>query len=242
MNTSTPSSSDWRMCVSRSDRLIRLMQALRRLPSPVTASRLATEMEVSERSIYRDIHSLRSTGAIIDGESGFGYTLTEDPSLPPMHFEADEVDALALGLHTVSKLGNSEFTCSAQNALVKLEASLPENMRQRLRHATVGSHILRNTPSTDVDIPRLRDAIWNEQAVQLEYLDLNEQTSTRKVWPLTIYFFNNVQALIAWCCLREDFRMFRLDRIRSIGFLQDYFRPKRVGLLREYFQREKECE
>ncbi|MES0807963.1 YafY family protein [Roseibium sp. SCPC15] len=228
--------------MSRSDRLLRLMQVMRRLPSPVTASRLAAEMEISERSIYRDIQSLRSSGAVIDGEAGFGYTLTEDPSLPPMHFEADEVEALALGLHTVSKLGNSEFAYAAQNAMVKLEATLPENMRPRLRHATVGSHILRNAPSSEVDIPGLREAIWNEQAVQLGYLDLSERFSSRKVWPLSIYFFNAVQALITWCCLREDFRMFRLDRIKSIDFLNESFRPKRVGLLREYFDREKQCE
>ncbi|MCV0428632.1 MAG: YafY family transcriptional regulator [Roseibium sp.] len=228
--------------MSRSDRLIRLMQVLRRLPSPVTASRLASEMEISERSIYRDIQSLRSAGAIIDGEAGYGYTLTEDPSLPPMHFEADEVDALALGLHTVSKLGNSEFSYAAQNALVKLEASLPENMRHRLRHSPVGSHLLRNKPSSAAEFPDLREAIWNELAVQIEYLDLSDRFSNRKVWPLTIYFFNAVQALIAWCCLRQDFRMFRLDRIKSIEILEESFRPKRVGLLREYFDREKECE
>ncbi|KZK96869.1 YafY family protein [Pseudovibrio sp. Ad26] len=228
--------------MSRSDRLIRLMQVLRRLPSPVTASRLALEMEVSQRSIYRDIQSLRSSGAIIDGEAGFGFTLTEDPSLPPMHFEADEVEALALGLHTVAKLGNIEFTYAAQNALVKLEASLPQSMRQRLRHATVGSHILRNTPTSEADFPGLREAIWNEQAVSLNYLDLKDRLSKRKVWPLTIYFFSEVQALISWCCLREDFRMFRLDRIQSVEFLEESFRPKRVGLLRDYFEREKECE
>ncbi len=228
--------------MSRSDRLIRLMQVLRRLPAPVTAARLSEEMEVSERSIYRDIQSLRNSGAIIDGEAGFGYTLTEDPALPPMQFEPDEVEALALGLHTVSKLGNPQFTSAAQNALVKLEASLPSRLGQRLRHATVGSHILRNLPASEVDFPELREAIWNEQAIRLDYLDLNEQTSRRKIWPLTIYFFSEVQALISWCCLRSDFRMFRLDRIQSIDYLDETFRPNRVGLLREYFQREKECE
>ncbi|MEP3276647.1 MAG: YafY family protein [Stappiaceae bacterium] len=228
--------------MSRSDRLIRMMQVLRRLPSPVTASRLAAEMEISERSIYRDIQSLRASGAVIDGEAGYGYTLTEDPSLPPMHFEADEVEALALGLHTVAKLGNSEFTYAAQNALVKLEASLTASMRLRLRHATVGSHILRSPSDTGKDFPQLREAIWCEQVVRLEYLDLNDQFSKRKIWPLSIYFFDEVQAIIAWCCLREDFRMFRLDRVQSIEFMEEFFRPKRVGLLREYFDREKECE
>ncbi|PCH81297.1 MAG: transcriptional regulator [Hyphomicrobiales bacterium] len=228
--------------MSRADRLIRMMQVIRRLPSPVTASRLADEMEISERSIYRDIQSLRASGAIIDGAAGFGYTLTEDPSLPPMNFEADEVEALAIGLNTVAKLGNSEFRNSAQNALVKLEASLTASMRLRLRHATVGTHILRQTTSSSVDFSRLREAIWDEQVVCLEYLDLNDKSSRRKIWPLTIYYFDKVEAIISWCCLREDFRMFRLDRVQSIEFTGEFFRPKRVGLLREYFEREKQCE
>lgn len=224
--------------MSRSDRLIRLMQAMRRLPSPVTASRLAGEMEVSERSIYRDIQTLRTTGAIIDGEAGFGYTLTEDPSLPPMQFEADEVEALALGLKTVAKLGNSEFTFAAQNALVKLEASLSENMRLRLRHATVGSYLFKRVPAPRVDITKLREAIWEEQAVFLNYQNQKEEHSERKIWPLSIYFFDQVQVVISWCCLRQDFRMFRLDRVQTIEFLEESFRPKRVGLLREYFEQQ----
>ena len=228
--------------MSRSDRLIRLMQVMRRLPSPVTASRLATEMEISERSIYRDIQSLRVSGAVIDGEAGFGYTLTEDPSLPPMRFDADEVEALALGLNTVAKLGNSEFTYAAQNALVKLEASLTSNMRLRLRHATVGTYFPQRTPASGADFSKLRDAIWNEQVVYLDYTDLKDQRSQRKIWPLSIYFFDKVQAIIAWCCLREDFRMFRLDKIQEIDFLDESFRPKRVGLLREYFDRLDSCD
>ena len=228
--------------MSRTDRLIRLMQVIRRLPSPVTAARLAEEMEISERSIYRDIQSLRASGAIIDGEAGFGYTLTEDPSLPPMRFDADEIEALALGLNTVARIGNSEFTHAAQNALVKLEASITPNMRLRLRHATVGTHILQRAPTPGADFSKLRESIWNEQVVRLEYLDLKDQTSQRKIWPLSIYFFDKVQAIISWCCLREDFRMFRLDRIQSIEFMDESFRPKRVGLLREYFSRQDYCD
>ncbi len=223
--------------MSRPDRLIRLLQTLRRLPSPVTASRLANEMEISERSIYRDIQSLRASGAIIDGAAGFGYTLTEDPSLPPMRFEADEVEVLALGLNTVAKLGNPDLTYAAQNALAKLEASLSEEMRVRLRHATVGTYILQQTPISGENFTLLREAVWDEQVVHLDYLDLKEQPSQRKIWPLAIYFFDKVHAIIAWCCLREDFRMFRLDRVQSIEVLDESFRPKRVGLLREYFEK-----
>ena len=222
--------------MSRSNRLLRLMQSLRRMPSPVTARSLAEEMEVSERSIYRDIQSLRESGAIIDGEAGFGYTLTEDPALPPMQFEADEIEALALGLKSVAELNNLELSHAAQNALVKVEASVPEAMRGRLRHATVGTFVYKRQLNSNVDLTRLREAIWEEQALQIDYVDLKDQQTQRKIWPLTIYFFDRVQTIIAWCCMREDFRMFRLDRVKNMEFLDESFRPKRVGLLRDYFQ------
>jgi len=123
--------------------------------------------------------------------------------------------------------------------LVKLEASLSEDMRMRLRHATVGTHSFkfRSAPTSNVDMAPLREAIWDEQAVYVFYKDLKEQDTQRKIWPLSIYFFDKAEVIIAWCCMREDFRMFRLDRIQSIKFLQESFRPKRVGLLREFFLR-----
>ena len=164
--------------MSRSDRLIRLLQALRRLPSPTTAQMLSREMEVSQRSIYRDIQSLRASGAIIDGEAGFGYTLTEDPSLPPMQFEADEIEALALGLNSVVDLNNPELSFAAQNAMVKLEASIPENMRSRLRHSTIATFVYKRQLDSKVDLSKLREAIW--EASPSIYLE----RSKRLIFPL----------------------------------------------------------
>lgn len=224
--------------MSRSDRLIRLMQALRRLPSPVTANRLAFEMEISERSIYRDIQSLRASGAIIDGEAGYGYTLNEDPFLPPMQFDGEEVEALAFGLKSVIEIGDDKLRFAAENAFAKLEACLPNAMRSRLRHSVTGVRSRGKKLVSGIAVSHLRDAIWEEQVATIDYLDLKERKSQRKIWPLTIYYFDSAQVVIAWCCLREDFRMFRLDRIQSINFLDEYFRPKRVGLLREHFEQQ----
>jgi len=228
--------------MSRSDRLIRLMQTLRRLPSPTTAKRLAGEMEISERSIYRDIQSLRSSGAIIDGEAGYGYTLSEDPFLPPMQFEADEVEALALGLKSVMDIGDEKLQFAAENAIAKLEASLPAKMRPRLRHPVMGSRSFGRRARYGIDLAKLRDAVWEEQVIFMNYTDQKDQKSQRNVWPLAILVLDSAQVLIAWCCMREDYRMFRLDRIEQIKFLEDSFRPKRVGLLREYFEQQNHVE
>ncbi|MBL4600611.1 MAG: YafY family transcriptional regulator [Rhizobiaceae bacterium] len=223
--------------MSRSDRLIRLMQVMRRLPSPVTASRLAVEMEISERSIYRDIQSLRASGAIIDGEAGYGYTFGEDPHLPPMQFDGDEVDALALGLISVMNLGDSDLRFAAENALAKLEAILPEAMRPRLRFPAAATRSFQKKLVSGLDLSKIRNSVWNEKALHFHYVTLAGKPSERKVWPLAIVFLDTVQVLVAWCCLRDDFRTFRLDRIKKLEFLDESFRPKRVGLLRDYFGR-----
>lgn len=226
--------------MSRSDRLIRLMQVMRRLPSPVTARRLAVEMEISERSIYRDIQSLRNSGAIIDGEAGYGYTLGEDPFLPPMQFDGDEVDALTLGLISVMEIGDEDLQFAAENAFAKLEAILPEALRPRMRFPATAAKSFRRKLASNIDLTAMRQSIWEERAMFFHYVTAEGKPSERKVWPLAIVFLDTVQVLVGWCCLREDFRTFRLDRIKKLDFLDESFRPKRVGLLRDYFQQEKD--
>ena len=123
--------------MSRSDRLFRLLTALRSLPQPVTAARLADETEVSERTLYRDIDTLRAGGAVIDGAAGFGYTLTEDPALPPQMFTRLEVEALVLGLAEVRLAGDPALARAAEVALAKITATLPERVQRQAIHAVL---------------------------------------------------------------------------------------------------------
>src|SRR5215217_5551735 len=121
--------------MARPDRLFRLLHAMRVMPAPITAARLAAEMEVSLRSLYRDIDSLRAAGARIEGERGYGYRLIEDYSLPPQTFDRAEIEAIALGLAEVQHMGDPALAKAAASVLAKVAATLPDDREQHLFHA-----------------------------------------------------------------------------------------------------------
>ncbi len=218
----------------RSDRLFRLMQLLRTLPAPVSAARLAEETGRSERTIYRDIATLRGAGARIEGEAGYGYTLTEDWALPPQSFTRLELEAVLLGLGEVRQSGDAALAAAAAEAAAKLVARLPE--RQQREAMTAALRVYRNArpglPEGHLDL--LRRACWDEEAVDLTYADETGRETARRVLPLQIVYLDRVLILLAWCCLREDFRRFRPDRILRADLTGESFRPRRVPLLREF--------
>lgn len=224
--------------MSRSDRLFRLLQALRTLPAPVTAAQLAAETGVSVRSIYRDIDSLRSGGAEIGGERGFGYTLVEDGTLPPQTFSRIEIEALMLGLAEVRHMGDPALTAAAATVLGKVAATLPSLGQQHLLHAVSQVHRFQERypplPDMRIDIHIIREACWREQALAIGYTDREGAASSRTIWPLAIVYLENMLVVLARCCLRDDFRMFRLERITAVAATGDSFRPRRAALLREY--------
>ncbi len=220
--------------MSRSERLLQLMQCLRTLRPPVRAQDLARELRVSMRSIYRDIDTLRSSGAIIDGEAGFGYTLEEDPALPPMMFSRDEMEALVLGLREVNEVADPVLAAAARDALSKVKASLPERMRMQFDHAVLHAKRFHKRPEITIDVAALRRAAREELAIDITYGDFNEKISERRVLPLAIVFMDRGLALLAWCKLRQDYRVFRIDRIASLLISDEGFRPRRVHMLREF--------
>lgn len=212
------------------------MQALRSLPSPVTAEQLADETAVSIRTLYRDIDSLRSLGAVIDGEAGFGYTLIEDATLPPLGFEDEELEALVLGLREVMQIGDPSLAKGAKSALAKLGARLPEGQSRRLKHAVLSAKSYNPPPSPTVDAGVLRRAAWDERRIRFDYSDALGAKSRREAYPLSIVFMQSSHCLVAWCHLRDDFRVFRLDRMAELDVLEDCFRPRRVSMLRDYWE------
>lgn len=219
--------------MSRTVRLFQLMQTLRRLPSPVTAQTLADEMDVSQRSIYRDIETLRGLGAIIDGTAGFGYVLTEDAALPPMMFDDDEIEALVLGLREVQNIGDAVLAQSAENALRKLQARLPAKQAHRLKHAVLSTKRFRPIPTPTVDVAQLRSATWQERSIRFDYTDGKGAQTTRSADPLGIVYLDECHCLIAWCHLRDAVRVFRLDRMQDLHISDDSFRPRRVPMLKD---------
>lgn len=223
--------------MAKSDRLLQLMQCLRTMSPPVKAQALSHELGVSLRTIYRDIDSLRRSGALIDGEAGYGYTLQEDPALPPMMFSRDEMEALVLGLREVVQVADPVLAKAAENALSKLKASLPERMRSEFEHAVLYAKRFHCRPVITIDIEALRHATRNEQVIEIDYIDADENRTLRAIQPLAIVFFDRSLVVLAWCELRQAYRSFRIDRIREMTVLDRSFRPHRVAMLREYLDK-----
>lgn len=222
--------------MARSDRLFRLLDALRRMPPPVTAAQLAMETEVSERTLYRDIDTLRAGGALIDGAAGYGYTLTEDPALPPQMFTRLEVEALVLGLAEVRMAGDPALAQAAQAALAKITATLPERVQHQAVHAVQQTYRFDRRPPAPVALTLIRQACWDEVAIEISYTDKAGAQSARRIWPLSVVFLDRTLMVLAWCCLRQGFRMFQLHQIANATCTDVSFRPRRVPLLRDFLQ------
>lgn len=224
--------------MARTDRLMRLMDVLRRLPAPVTAERLADETGVSRRQLYRDIATLRAGGALIDGEAGLGYTLTEDSALPPQSFTRLEIEALLLAVAGLAQIGDPAIADAGGNALSRIIATLPERQAQQAMHAVLRTFRRPpDPPKITVDLELLRNACWDEQSVVITYRDLEDRVTTREVLPLGMSYSENSLMLLAWCCLREDHRTFHVPRITAAVPGGNSFRPRRVAMLRDYVTR-----
>ncbi|MFS2134889.1 helix-turn-helix transcriptional regulator [Duganella sp. Dugasp56] len=219
----------------RSTRLFQLLDAFRALPSPVTAAQLADRTGVSVRSIYRDIDSLRAAGAEIDGERGYGYRLIEDGSLPPQMFNRLEIEALVLGLAEVRHMGDPQLAEAAATVLGKVAGTLPSATQQQILHAVSQVHRFEGRYQAALpDMRIIRESCWREEALEIRYNDRLGEVTERRIWPLSIVYLDNMLVLLAWCCLREDFRMFRAERLVSVAGTGESFRPRRVALLRTY--------
>jgi predicted DNA-binding transcriptional regulator YafY len=220
--------------LAKSDRLFRLLHAIRVMTAPITAARLAEETGVSLRSLYRDIESLRAAGALIEGERGYGYRLIEDVALPPQMLDRDEMEALALGLAEVRAMGDDVLSRAASSALAKIAATLPEKREQQLFHAASQVYKPVARISSSIETSVLRAACTDERVLQITYTDQEGASTNRTILPLAIMYTERSLTLLAWCSMREDFRMFRGDRIVSVADGGSSFRPRRVAMLREY--------
>lgn len=223
--------------MTRTHRLFQMMTALRRLPAPVRAVQLANEMGTSLRTVYRDIDALRGLGAVIDGEAGFGYTLIEDATLPPLGFEDDELEALVLGLRDVAVIGDPALAKAASSALAKITSRVPPRQAHRLQHAILDARRFIPPERPRIDVAALRAWTREEETIRFSYVDGKGAASQREVDPLGIVYMQDTNMLMAWCHLRRDFRVFRLDRMQELATTGRSFRPRRVPMLREYTER-----
>jgi predicted DNA-binding transcriptional regulator YafY len=198
----------------RADRLFQIVQRLRRRASVVTAAELARELEVSERTVYRDVADLLASGVPIEGEAGVGYRLPRGAfDLPPLMFTEDEIEALVLGARVVKGWGDPALARAAEDVLAKVEVVLPPKLRDRIAGATLFALNMRRKDEFAPHLTLLRGAIRQKRKVDLDYVDRASQATTRTVWPLGLFYWGLTWTLGGWCELRTGFRNFRLDRI-----------------------------
>jgi len=220
--------------MSRSQRLFELLQLLRRHHYPVTATYLAEQCNVTVRTIYRDIASLKVQGADIQGEAGIGYLLKPGFLLPPLMFLEEELEALVLGTRWVAQRTDSDLQEAAQNAMAKIAAVLPKDLRATLEATGLLIPPGDVVPTSDTDLAELRKCMRNEIKVRLAYTDQKGHTSNRVIWPVAIGYFEQVRILVAWCDLRGYFRLFRCDRITEVTNLGERYPRYRQQLLKEW--------
>ena len=185
-----------------------------------TARGLAAKLQVSERTIYRDVQDLQLSGVPIEGEAGVGYTLRRDYDLPPLMFDAREITALVLGSRMVIAWGDHELASAANDALRKIEAVLTPALRDRIDAVRLYAPAFGPRTESSLDtrstLEELRAAIETNHVVQVEYGDEKSQVTVRRLRPMALLFWGQVWTLVAWCELRNDFRSFRADRFKSL--------------------------
>lgn len=214
-----------------SDRLFQIIQILRRSRRPLTAEAIATELETSKRTIYRDISALVGQRVPIRGEAGLGYVLEGGFDLPPLMLTADEIEAAALGARWVQSRADPALARAAEDLIAKLAAIVPERLRDlALDPASRTGPAWEPTPDR-IDVARVRSWIHDGRKITLGYKDEQGRETDRTVWPVAVGYFDSVRHLVAWCELRKDFRSFRTDRIREASFLDERY-PERPSVLR----------
>ncbi len=226
----------------RADRLLRIIQLLRRHRRPVTGSRMAEELEVSLRTLYRDIADLITDGVPIRGEAGVGYVLGEGYDLPPLMFKADELEAIMLGLSWVSRRGDTVLRTAADDVIAKIGTVLPEDLKPFLYNAPLLSAPNFRITSEVVDMALLRQAIRAQQKVGIDYADEQGRTTKRVIWPIAVTYFDAQRLVVGWCELRNGFRHFRSDRILVMNTMAEKYREPRLKLLARWKdERDKEA-
>ncbi|MCW1876672.1 YafY family transcriptional regulator [Erwinia sp. INIA-01] len=220
--------------MSRSQRLLDLLQLLRNHRFPVPGAQLAATLGISLRTLYRDIATLQQQGADIAGEPGMGYVLKPGFTLPPLMFSEEEIEALVLGSRWVASRTDTGLSQSAKSALSKIAAVLPEDLRHSLDSNGLMAAPSASPLAESVDFVAIRRAIRHELTATLTYRDGKDQSSRRVIWPFLLGYFDNLHILGAWCELRGDFRHFRTDRIISLELNATRYPRRRAALIKQW--------
>jgi predicted DNA-binding transcriptional regulator YafY len=207
--------------LSRSQRLLTLIDLLRSHRYPVAGKHLAETLDISLRTLYRDIATLQEQGANIEGEAGMGYVLKPGFLLPPLMFNDEEIEALVLGARWVAQR-------------TKIASVLPPELRNTLDDTSLLIGPSKDTVIDSVNMPEVRLAIRDEKILSITYRDLKDNKTTRRIWPFALGYFDEVRVLVAWCELRQEIRNFRTDRLLTCELEKTRYPTPRHALLKRW--------
>ena len=219
----------------RADRLFQIVQHLRgrRL---TTASQLAGWLEVSERTIYRDVRDLSISGVPIEGEAGVGYRLRSGFDLPPIMFTFDEVEALVAGARVIETWGGKALAGHVRAAISKIALALPASRREEIDRTRMFAPGFLVPQGAAAGLETVRQGILQLRKLRIEYMDGQQRVSRRQLHPLALFFWGTTWSLAAWCESRNDFRSFRLDRIRSLEMTDERFEESPGRTLEDFIK------
>jgi predicted DNA-binding transcriptional regulator YafY len=210
------------------------MDALRGHRRPVTAARLAEELAVSVRTVYRDIQTLMDLGAPVEGEAGLGYLLRAGFFLPPLMFGEDELEALVLGARWVRGQGDPGLAQAADSALAKIATASPKDLRDKMADTGLWAPRYQTPAEQPAGLRTIREAMRREQKLSISYVDEKGVSTERVVWPVVLAFFEGKRLLAAWCELRNGFRHFRADRISTLTATSERYPTPRTALMKNW--------
>lgn len=216
----------------RAERLFQIIQVLRSKRRPVIGRELAEELEISLRTLYRDMAELVAQRVPVRGEAGVGYVLEAGYDMPPLMLTHDELEAAVLGAAWVAKRGDPSLARGARDLIAKITEAIPPPLRPVLLDAGLKPLSFKSVATETFDVSEVRAAIRDRRKVAIAYEDADQQDSTRTIWPIFIGYAEEVRVIAAWCEWRNDFRHFRTDRIRSVQVMDERY-PERTAVLRK---------
>jgi predicted DNA-binding transcriptional regulator YafY len=223
------------------DRLFQIIQILRRARAPLTADVIAAELETSKRTVYRDIAALMGQRVPIRGEAGIGYVLEGGFDLPPLMLTSDEIEAAVLGAQWVAGQGDPALAKAALDLIAKISVAVPQRLRPYIDAPAGVALPAWNRVKDALDIAQVRACIHAGRKIRLDYSDEQDAQTERIIWPVAIGYRDAVRILVGWCELRQDFRVFRSDRVRAADFLDEVY-PERRAVLRARWRTAREAE
>ncbi len=226
----------------RADRLMKIVHFLRRRRRAVTAARIAEAFGICTRTVYRDIQDLMDSGVPISGEAGVGYLIDKQYYMPPVAFDKDELEAIGLGISMVRQWTDEVFADKAASAFEKIQAVLPAQLQGEMSQITTYAMSAAPDIPWTISFSDLRESIRKRRRLRIDYRDEAARESSRTLKPLALIFCSPVWLLVAWCEKRKDFRHFRLDRISSVQYLDEWFEDDSQSGLDAYLKRESACQ